>query len=180
MLARVSQDPPRILSRTACPVPAHGTGELSSSWSTVCATLLSSQPSRAHWVTSSATTPTARRCSMKRASVARSNAIDSPTAVFRRRSMRWSPRFFPALPQGCDERRTPALPPRGANGGYTLYSVAWNLRDDGGKLDPKSAAKGSTRIGFGACRGSSCVPPRWYPAGQCHPSHTRSLLFARV
>ena len=64
------------------------------------------------------------------------------------------------------------------DGGYTLYSVAWNLTDDGGKSDPKLNNKQQpdwvwTMPGNSPERTRRFLDSRAGRRGRCAPQHSR-------
>jgi hypothetical protein len=137
ILGQISQDPPRVyLDRPVTSMPASMAGvglvERARYFLFFTMTPALSDIGRSYAYAQTLLDETRLACALERHRLANGNYPASLDPL--------APAFLPVLPR--DVMNGEPLHYRlGDDGGYVLYSVGWNLRDDGGKSEPDRSAK---------------------------------------
>lgn len=132
MLARVSQEPPRIFPERPVPSLPQKIADVGTIERLRSLLFLALVPAlnveQTYCYAQTLLDQTRAGCALERHRLVHGSFPASLAALV--------PAFLPALPR--DVMNGEPLPyRRNDDGGYTLYSVAWNLQDDGGVIDPK-------------------------------------------
>jgi hypothetical protein len=137
MLTRVSQEPPRIhperpMNNLPANIGALGTVERARYLLFLMLAPALSEMERTYGYAQTLLDQTRVGCALERHRLAQGSVPASLDALV--------PAYIAELPRDVMNGQ-PLHYRTSADGGYTLYSIAWNLQDDGGKSDAKAAAK---------------------------------------
>jgi hypothetical protein len=135
MLLRVTQEPPRIFPERTVPSDPVGRASLLERCRYLLFLILApalGEVERNYAYAQTLLDETRLGCALERHRLAHGNFPASLDAL--------APAYLAALPHDV-MNGTPLHYRMEAAGGYTLYSVAWNLQDDGGKADTGKPAK---------------------------------------